>query len=134
MCIRDSLYDIPGQILLLHSLLVISLVKGLQLEALHRLRIPDAQCVHDPISIAHNRHIIGNRLYGLISLLFKVIAAVFVHIYIDIAAELNLFGILGTAQLKRVSICQPVIGNLYLVSVTNLQMCIRDRYMTIVFS
>ena len=45
------LNDIPCQVFLLYGLLVIPFIKGFQLEAFHRLRIPDAQGIH--LSLIH---------------------------------------------------------------------------------
>ncbi len=93
----ENLYDITGKILLFHSLLIITLVEGIKLEALHRLRIPDTQRVDNTIAVAHDRHIIGDRLYGLISLLAEVASALLIHMHIDITAEFYLLGIFGTS-------------------------------------
>ena len=116
----QNLHDISRQIFLLHRLLIIPLVKGIQLEAFHGFRIPDAQGVHDAISISDNRHIIGNRLYGLIPLLLKAVTAVFIHIHVYIAAELHFLGIFRAAQLKGISIRKPVVRNLHLITVADL--------------
>ena len=115
----EHFHNISCQVFLLHSLLVIPFVKGLQLEALHRLRIPDTQRIHNTVSITHNRHIIRNGLHGLIAFLLKAVASVFIHIYIDVTAEFNLFGIFRTAQLKGIAVRQPVIRHFHLITVAD---------------
>ena len=111
------LNDIPCQVFLLYGLLVIPFIKGFQLEAFHRLRIPDAQSIHNTVSIAYDRHIIGNSLYGLIALLLKAVASVFIHKNINISAELDLLGIFRTAEFKRIAVGQPVVRHLNLIAV-----------------
>ena len=116
----QNLYDITCQVLLLYRLLVITLVKGIQLEALYGLRIPDTQGVYNAIAITHNREIKRNGLNGLITLLGKYISAVLIGMHTYIATEFNRFRILRSAQFKRIAIHQPVIGNLYLIAVADL--------------
>ena len=114
------LHDISGQVLLLHSLLVISLVKGIQLEAHHRLRVPDPQGVHNMVAIAHDRQVKGNGIHGLVTRLRKMISAVLVPGYSHIAADFNLFLIFGPAQFEGIAIHQPVVRHFNLISVLDL--------------
>ena len=114
------LHDISCQILLLHRLLVVALVKGIELEALDRLRIPDAQCVHNAVAVAHDGEVKRNRLHGLIALLEEVISAIFIRAHIYITAKLDDLCVLGAAQLKRIAVLQPVVGNLHLIAVADL--------------
>ena len=116
----QNLYDITCQVLLLYRLLVIALIKGIQLEALYRLRIPDTQGVYNTVAIAHDGEIKRNRLNGLIALLGKYVSAVLIGMHAYIAAEFNHFRILRSAQFERIAIHQPVIGNLYLITVADL--------------
>ena len=115
----QNLYDITCQVLLLYRLLVITLVKGIQLEALYRLRIPDTQGVYNAIAITHDGEIKRNRLNGLIALLGKYVSAVLIGMHTDIATEFHNFRILRSAQFERITIHQPVIGNLYLITVAD---------------
>ena len=115
----QNLYDITCQVLLLYRLLVVTLVKRIQLEALYRLRIPDTQGVYNAIAITHDGEIKRNRLNGLIALLGKYVSAILVGMNAYIAAEFNHFRILRSAQFKRIAVHQPVIGNLYLITVAD---------------
>ena len=116
----QNLYDITCQVLLFYRLLVIALIKGIQLEALYGLRIPDTQGVYNAIAITHDGEIKRNRLNGLITLLGKYVSAILVGMNAYIAAEFNHFRILRSAQFKRIAVHQPVIGNLYLITVADL--------------
>ena len=109
--------NILCQICLFYGLLIISFVKGIQMETLYRLRIPDAQSVYNTIAIADNRKIIGNCPYTLITFLYKIASSIFVNTHIHIAAKFNLFGILRSSKLKGITVHQPVIRYLYLVAV-----------------
>ncbi len=113
-------HDIAGKVLLLHRFLVVPLIEGFQLKAFHRLRIPDAQCIYNAVSIADDRQIIWNRRYALIAFLPEIVPAVFIHIYIHIAAEFYFLGVFRPSQFKGIAVLQPVIGNLYLVSIPDL--------------
>ena len=110
-------HDVPGQVFLLHGLLIISLIERIQIEAFHGFRIPDAQGVDDPVAIADDGHIVRNGLDGLISFLPEYRASVFVHISIHPAAEFDLFCVFRTAQLERIAVRQPVVRHLHLITV-----------------
>lgn len=96
----EHLHDISRQVLLLHGLLIIALVKGIQLETHHRLRVPDPQGVHDMVAIAHDGQIKGNGIDGLVTLLGEMLSAVLVPGNGHITSELYLFFIFGSAQFK----------------------------------
>ena len=108
-----------GQILLLHCLLVISPVKGIQIEGVNRLRIPDPQGIDHVVSIADHRQIIGHSSHRLVSFLDKTIHAVPVF-NAHITAEFYLYGILRAADLKGIAVLQPVIRHLHLIAIFNL--------------
>ena len=112
----QNLNDIACKVFLFYGFLIISLVKGIQAEALYRLRIPDSQGV----DIADDRHIVRNSLYGLIAFLLENGTAVFIHIRAYPAAEFYLFCILGTAQLKGIAVSQPVVRHFYLITIADL--------------
>ena len=115
-----DLDDVSCQIFLLDRFLIIALVKRIQMEAFHRLCIPDTECIHNAVSVSYDRHIIGNRLNRLIPLLHKMLPAVLVCLYIYIAAEFHDLGVLRAAQLKRVAVRKPVVRHFHLISVTDL--------------
>ena len=52
------LADGTCQILLLYCLLIITLVKGIQIEGINCLRIPDTKCIYYIIVISNNRQIV----------------------------------------------------------------------------
>ena len=116
----EHFHDIARKVLLFHSLLVVALIKGIQLETLNRLRIPDTQRINDAVAVTYDRHIVGDRFHGLIAFLTEVASAVFIHIYIDIAAELYFLRIFRPSQFKRISVFQPVIGYFDLEAVPDL--------------
>ena len=116
----QNLNDIACKVFLFYGFLIISLVKGIQAEALYRLRIPDSQGVDNAVAIADDRHIVRNSLYGLIAFLLENGTAVFIHIRAYPAAEFYLFCILGTAQLKGIAVSQPVVRHFYLITIADL--------------
>ena len=99
----EDLHDGLGQVLLLHRLLIVAPVKGVQLEGGDGLRIPDAQGVDHIVAVADDRQVIGNRPDRLIALLDKIVSSVPV-LCTDIAAEFHLHGILGAADLKGIAV------------------------------
>ena len=73
------------------------------------------------IVVAHNRDIKRNRADRLIILLDETVAAqCLIVLDTDIAAELDLAGILRSLQLEGISVFQPVIRDLDLVAVLDL--------------
>ena len=116
-----NLHDGPGQVLLLYRFVVIALVKGIQLEIVDGFRVPDPQGIHYVVAVAHHRQVIGNGPHRLISLLDKVVSSgVLIVIYPDVAAELDLLGVLRPFQFKGIAVLQPVIRHLHLISVPDL--------------
>ena len=112
------LYDISCQIFLLYGFSIITFVERLQLEVYDWLCIPDAKGIDYIIAISNDRHVVRNSQYRLISLMNKVIClciCIINNFYMT--AETNLFCILRTTQFEWVTIFQPVIRNLYLITV-----------------
>ena len=107
------------QIFLLHCLLVVAPVKGIQIKGIDRLCIPDPQCIDYIVTVADHRQVIGNGSYGLIAVLYKVVHAVSVF-NPHITAEFYLYRVLRTSDLKGIAVFQPVVRNLYLIAVFNL--------------
>ena len=115
------LYDIAGKVLLLHCLLIITLVERVQTKVHNGLRIPDTKGVYDVVVVSQDRHIVGNRLNRLISLMDEAVGACSgIIFHTDISAEMYFLGIFRTAQFEGVSVLQPVIRNLNLESVLDL--------------
>ena len=106
----QNLYDITCQVLLLYRLLVIALIKGIQLEALYRLRIPDTQGVYNAIAITHDGEIKRNCLNRLITFLGKYISAILIGVYTDITAELYDLGVFRSAQFKGLPFISQLSG------------------------
>ena len=115
----EHLHDISRKIGLLYCLLVITLVKGIQTKAVHRLCIPDSQCVDNAVTITDNRKIVWNRLDRLVILLIPDQSAVLFPAR-HVSAKFDHFRVLWTAQLERIAVPQPVIGHLTLESVADL--------------
>ncbi len=115
-----NLTKLAGKILLLNSLLIVTLVEGIKLEALYRLCIPDTKGVYNSVSIADNRQIIRNSLNDLIAFLLKCSSASLIGVHIYIAAKLNLLGVLISSKLEGISVLQPGVRNLNLISILDL--------------
>ena len=79
--------DISCEIFLLYCLLIISLVKGVKLEAFYSLRVPDAERVYNTVAVSHNGKVVGNSLNALVSLLYEIASSVFVNADTHITAE-----------------------------------------------
>ena len=115
-----NLNNVSCQILLLNSLLIITLIKGIQLEALHCFSIPDTKGIYNAITIANDWKIIRDRLYALIAFLYKIASSILIYMDIYITAKLDDLGIFRSSQFKRIAINKPVIRNLYLIAITDL--------------
>ena len=117
----QDLDDIPCKVLLLDSLLIITLIEGIQLEVVDGFCIPYTECIDHMVVIADDRDIKRNCQYGLIVLLDESVAAgLLVVLNADISAELDLTGIFRSLQLEGISVLQPVIRSLDLVAVLDL--------------
>ena len=113
----ENLHNISCQVFLLHSLSVISLVEGIQLEALYRLCIPDSQSIYNAVAISYNREIKGNCPDCLIILLLKAASAILITVHGNVSAEFYQLCIFRSAQFKGISVFQPVIRHFYLITV-----------------
>ena len=116
----QDFYNVLRQILLFNSLMVITAVKGLQLEINDRLRIPDTQGIDNMIIITDDRVVIRNCLNRLIILLYKTYLALIIIFYTDISAEAHFLGIFRSSEFKRIAVHKPVIRRLYLITVLDL--------------
>ena len=99
-----NLNNVSCKVFLLNGLLVITLVKGIQLETVYRFCIPDTKGVHNTVAISNDRKIIRNRTDTLIAFLHKIVSAVFIHMNIDITAKFNFLGIFRSAELERITV------------------------------
>ena len=109
-----------GQVFLLDGLLVVALVKGIELEALDRLSVPDSQGIDKAVAVADDRHIIGDSLDSAVSLKAVHVPAQFlVKVADGMSAEMYFLSILGAAQLKGISVLEPVVRNFLLEAVFN---------------
>ena len=91
------------QVFLLHCLLVITPVKGVQIKGIDGLCIPDAQGIYHVISVADHRQVIGHCANGLVALLNKVVDSIPVF-NANITTEFNLYCIFRPADLKWIPI------------------------------
>ena len=57
-----------GQVFLLHGLLIITFIEGVQVEGVNRLCIPDPQGIDNIVAIAYDRQVIRNSHNRLITL------------------------------------------------------------------
>ncbi len=116
----QNLADRASKVLLFNRLLIIALVEGIQMEAVDRLRVPDAERIHKAVSVTDDRHVIRNRLDCVITFLTENRPSVLIHMAGHIAAEMNFLCILGSSELERISVLEPVVRNLDLISVADL--------------
>ena len=106
------------KVLLLYCFVIITSVKLIKFEVCNRFCIPYTQCIYYMITISNDRHIIWNCHNRLVILLNKYIfTCCRVFLKTDISTETYFFCVLFTAYFKRISFFQPVIRNLYLISV-----------------
>ena len=111
-------HNVFSQVFLFYSFVVFSLIKKVKTEVCNRLRIPDTKGIYDFIIISYDRHIIRNCQYRLIALLHKTGPACSMVVFrIYITAEFYFFCIFRTAQFKGIAVFQPVVRNLYLITV-----------------
>ena len=116
----EDFHDVLCQIVLFNGLSVIALIKGIKLEALYRLSIPDTKGIYYAVSVAHYGHVIGDGVYGLIAVLDKVVTSVAVCLNPYKATELNLFLIFPSPEFEGIAVTKPVIGDLQLIAVLYL--------------
>ena len=113
----QNLYQVSCKVFLLNSFSVITFIEGIQLEALHRLSIPDHQSVYHVVVVTNDRHIVWNCQYGLIIFLNEFSPSVLSRLCLYIAAKFDFKRMLRSAQLKRITVFQPVIRHFYLITV-----------------
>ena len=92
-----------GQVLLLHCLLVVSPVKGIQIKGVDGFCVPDTQGIHHIVAVSDDRQVIGHRADRLVSVLYEMVHSALV-LNAHIAAEFNLGRILRPADLKGVAV------------------------------
>ena len=101
----EHIHEVARKVLLLHCLIVIALVKGIQLEALYRLRIPDHERIYNVVIVTDDRHIIRDRCHCLIILMHKFcLSGCLIILCADISAEFYGISILRTTQFKGIAV------------------------------
>ena len=115
-----NITDRPGQSFLLHGLLVVALVEGLQREVDDGLGVPDPQSIYEAVAIADDGHVIGHSLDGPVIGLLEHGAAARAGIGYHAAIEMDVLGILGPAQLQGIAVLKPVVRNFLLEAVHDL--------------
>ncbi len=108
------------EIFICDGLGIIALVKRVEAELFHRLRIPDAQRIDEAIAVADDRKIIRNRFDALIPFLPVHRPAGRQLIAGHIAAEMNFLCVFRALDLQRVAVLEPVVRLLNLVAVDDL--------------
>ena len=116
----EDLTDGTGKILLLHSFLVVSLVKRIQVKGINGLGIPDTKGIHDTVAVSHDGNVIGNRLSGLIILLHIAVTSALILADSYMPAKFYLGGIFRTLHLKWIAIFQPVVRRFDLETILDL--------------
>ncbi len=117
----EDIADGPCQVFLLDGLLIIALIKGIQLEGLNGLRVPDTKSIDKAVAVADNGKVIGNSLDCAVAFLFvHGPAQLLVVIGLDITAEMDFLGVLGSAQFERIAVLKPVVRHFLLVAVLDL--------------
>ena len=99
----EHITDISCQILLLHRLLVLALVKAVQTKGVHRPGLPDPQGVHHIVAVTYNRKIIGYSQNRLIALLDEFLFSILPYSGHS-ASEFYFLGIFRVAHLKWVAV------------------------------
>ena len=106
------------KVFLLYRFVIISSVKLIQLEICDWFCIPYTQCIYYMVTISNDRHIIWNCHNRLVILLNEYIfTCCRIFLKTDISTKAYFFCVLFTANFKRISFFQPVIRNLYLISI-----------------
>ena len=95
-----NFYDITSKVLLLNCLLIITLVKRIESEAVDWLSIPDTKSIYDAVAVTYDWKVVRNSLNCLISFLEVVVTSVLINSYANISAELNFCSILISLNLK----------------------------------
>ena len=98
-----DLHNGLGQVLLLHGLLIVSSVKGIQIKGVDGFCVPDTQGIHHIIAVSDDRQVVGHRADRLVSVLYEMVNSALV-LNAHIAPELNLGGILRPADFKGISV------------------------------
>ena len=116
----ENFYQVSCKIFLLNGFSVITFVKGIQLKTFHRLSIPNHQRVYHIVVVSNDRHIIRNSQYGLIIFLNEFCPSVLSRLSLYITTEFDFKRMLRSAQLKRITVFQPVIRYFHLITVFDL--------------
>ncbi len=117
----EHLCDGAGEIVLLHRLLVLAPVKGSQLKAVDRFRVPDPKRVDDAVLVADDRNIVRDGTdRGIILVDETVAAGRGIILDAGVAAEADLLRMLRALQLERVAVLQPVVRHFLLIAVLDL--------------
>ena len=114
----ENINDQFCKVFLLYCFVIISSVKFIKFKVCDRFCIPYTQCIYYVIAISNDWHIIRNCHDRLIVFLDKFIFSCNrIFLETDISAKTYFFCVLFTANLKRISFFQPVVRNLYLISI-----------------
>ena len=116
----EDFTDRLGQVLLLNRLVIITLVKRIELEAVDSLGIPDPLGIYEMIVISDNRKIIRYGKNRLAAFLNEALPALYILYHSYISAELDQFGVILIADLERITVFEPVIGLFNLKTVLDL--------------
>ena len=113
----EHLNKVSCKIFLLHCLVVVTLVKGLEREAVFGLCIPYHERIDHIVVITDYRHIIRHCKHRLIVLLLEMKLSVFICALLHISSKLDLIAVLRTTKLEWISVLEPVVRHLNLEAV-----------------
>ena len=113
------LTDSSCKILLLYCFLIITLVKWIKVKCINRFCIPNSESIYHVVVVTYNRKVIRYCSYRLIIFLNKLVSSTLIFSYSNITSKLNLNGIFRSLDFKRISIFEPVIRSLNLITVFN---------------
>ena len=111
----EHLREVFGEHLRLDRLHVGALVEVGEVELVHRLRAPEAERV-DGVGVADDRQVVGDALHLLGALPDPPGTPAVLHV-LHAAAELDDLRVLGTRELPRIAVLEPVVRLLDLLAV-----------------
>ena len=111
----EHLREVLGEHLRLDRLHVGSLVEVREVELVHRLRAPETERV-DGVGVADDGEVVGDALHLLGALPHPLRLPAVLHV-LHAAAELDDLRVLGTRELPRIAVLEPVVRLLDLLAV-----------------
>ena len=111
--------DVFGIDLTFHRAVILHVVEQLQVKAVGGFGFPQAQRIHRIGVIAYDRHIIGNSRHFFGVLQIKAVMSVRCLSVHDVAAETYGHRLIAALNFPRVTVTQPAVRILHLITVDN---------------